>query len=89
MPSLSEVISDFDLLVTMKPHDLAPVLLRLASDHRGVMAKSSKSKTSSCQGPRPRAQCKPRLISQNSMRSWRILRLASGDPIETDRWRSE
>ena len=33
MPSLSEVIPDFDLLVTMKPHDLAPVLLRLARDH--------------------------------------------------------
>jgi uncharacterized protein (TIGR02391 family) len=33
MPNLSEVIPDFDLLVTIKPHELAPVLLRLARDH--------------------------------------------------------
>jgi uncharacterized protein (TIGR02391 family) len=33
MPSLGEVVSDFDLLVSMKPHELAPVLLRLARDH--------------------------------------------------------
>ena len=34
MPSLSEVIPDFDLPVTMKAHDLAPVLLRLARSPR-------------------------------------------------------
>jgi hypothetical protein len=33
MPSLSEITPDFDLLVSMKPHELAPVLLRLARDH--------------------------------------------------------
>jgi hypothetical protein len=33
MPRLDEVVPDFDLLVSMKPHELAPVLLRLARDH--------------------------------------------------------
>jgi uncharacterized protein (TIGR02391 family) len=33
MPSLGDVVPDFDLLVSMKQHELAPVLLRLARDH--------------------------------------------------------
>ena len=33
MPSLSEIIPDFNQLISMRPHELAPVLLRLARDH--------------------------------------------------------
>jgi uncharacterized protein (TIGR02391 family) len=47
MPSLGEVVPDFGLLLSMKPHELAPVLLRLARDQlqNGMFTRNSVGKT--------------------------------------------